>query len=70
MKPECWLGRWKLTVELFSRAFMEDVGSQPDSILTEMVSFDIKEATFRREMEKHKNLQTRDLVIEVLNSIR
>ncbi|RDD37597.1 E3 ubiquitin-protein ligase UBR5 [Trichoplax sp. H2] len=65
MKPECWLGRWKLTVELFSRAFMEDIGCQPDSILTELVSFDIKEAAFRREMEKHKNLQTRDLVIEV-----
>lgn len=46
------LGRWRLTVELFGREFLEDVGAEPGSILTDLVGFPLKENRFRKEMEK------------------
>jgi hypothetical protein len=46
------LGRWKLTVELFGREFLDDVGAEPGSILTDLVGFPLKENRFRREMER------------------
>ncbi|KAG7270745.1 LOW QUALITY PROTEIN: hypothetical protein CRUP_010579 [Coryphaenoides rupestris] len=52
------LGRWRLSLELFGRVFMED-------ILTELGGFEVKESKFRREMEKLRNLQSRDLALEV-----
>ncbi|XP_073780762.1 E3 ubiquitin-protein ligase UBR5 isoform X30 [Danio rerio] len=59
------LGRWRLSLELFGRVFMEDVGAEPGSILTELGGFEVKESKFRREMEKLRNLQSRDLALEV-----
>ncbi|XP_071962133.1 E3 ubiquitin-protein ligase UBR5-like [Antedon mediterranea] len=59
------LGRWRLTLELFSRVFLEDVGREPGSVLNELGGFEIKEAKFRREMEKIRNNQNRDLGLEV-----
>uniref|UniRef100_A0A8C7C593 E3 ubiquitin-protein ligase UBR5 n=1 Tax=Oncorhynchus kisutch TaxID=8019 RepID=A0A8C7C593_ONCKI len=59
------LGRWRLSLELFGRVFMEDVGAEPGSILTELGGFEVKESKFRREMEKLRNLQSRDLSLEV-----
>ncbi|XP_043921583.1 E3 ubiquitin-protein ligase UBR5 [Protopterus annectens] len=59
------LGRWRLSLELFGRVFMEDVGAEPGSILTELGGFEVKESKFRREMEKLRNQQSRDLAIEV-----
>lgn len=46
------LGRWRLTVELFGREFLDDVGAEPGSILTDLVGFPLKENRFRKEMEK------------------
>jgi len=46
------LGRWRLTVELFGREFLDDVGAEPGSILTDLVGFPLKENRFRREMER------------------
>ncbi|KAK1896054.1 E3 ubiquitin-protein ligase UBR5 [Dissostichus eleginoides] len=34
------LGRWRLSLELFGRVFMEDVGAEPGSILTELGGFE------------------------------
>lgn len=46
------LGRWRLTVELFGREFLDDVGAEPGSILTDLVGFPLKENRFRKEMER------------------
>lgn len=36
-------------------------------ILTELGGFEVKESKFRREMEKLRNQQSRDLTLEVRN---
>lgn len=36
-------------------------------ILTELGGFEVKESKFRREMEKLRNQQSRDLTLEVKN---
>ena len=59
------LGRWRLCVELFGRVFLEDVGSEPSSVLNELGRFDVKESKFRREMERLRNSTQRDLILEV-----
>ncbi|XP_047482711.1 E3 ubiquitin-protein ligase hyd-like isoform X2 [Penaeus chinensis] len=55
------LGRWRLTLELFGRVFIDDVGAEPGSIIAQLGGFPVKEAKFRREMEKLRNCQQRDL---------
>lgn len=57
------LGRWRLSLDLFGRVFMEDVGLEPGSIVTELRGFPVKEARFRRHMEKLRNAQQRDLTL-------
>ncbi|XP_066269411.1 E3 ubiquitin-protein ligase UBR5-like [Branchiostoma lanceolatum] len=59
------LGRWRLCLELFGRVFLDDVGAEPGSVLTELGGFEVKQAKFRREMEKLRNSQQRDLTLEV-----
>ncbi|KAH9510695.1 E3 ubiquitin-protein ligase ubr5 [Dermatophagoides farinae] len=46
------LGRWRLTLELFGRLFVDDVSLEPNSIIPELTGFPIKESKFRREMER------------------
>ncbi|KAK4302521.1 hypothetical protein Pmani_025398 [Petrolisthes manimaculis] len=55
------LGRWRLTLELFGQVFIDDVGAEPGSIIAQLGGFPVKEAKFRREMEKLRNFQQRDL---------
>lgn len=62
------LGRWRLALDLFGRVFCDDVGAEPGSIISELGGFPVKESRFRREMEKLRNAQQRDLALEV-NSI-
>ncbi|CAG9865425.1 unnamed protein product [Phyllotreta striolata] len=57
------LGRWRLSLDLFGRVFMEDVGLEPGSIVSELGGFPVKEAKFRRDMEKLRNNQQRDLTL-------
>ncbi|CAH0557316.1 unnamed protein product [Brassicogethes aeneus] len=57
------LGRWRLSLDLFGRVFMEDVGLEPGSIVSELGGFPVKEAKFRRDMEKLRNNQPRDLTL-------
>ncbi|XP_055383009.1 E3 ubiquitin-protein ligase hyd isoform X2 [Condylostylus longicornis] len=64
--PPTWnllLGRWKLSLDLFGRVFMEDVGLEPGSIVSELRGFPVKETRFRRYMEKLRNSQQRDLTL-------
>lgn len=55
------LRRWRLSLDLFARVFMEDVGLEPGSVVSEFGGFPVKEAKFRREMESLRNGQQRDL---------
>ncbi len=59
------LGRWRLTLELFGRVFCDDVGAEPGSVISELGFFPVKESKFRREMEKLRNTQQRDLTLDV-----
>lgn len=64
------LGRWRLSLDLFSRVFMEDVGIETGSIISELGGFSVKEACFRRNMEKLRNGQQKDLVLTKLERNR
>lgn len=62
--PPTWdllLSRWRLSLDLFGRVFIEDVGLEPGSIVYELRGFPVKEVRFRRHMEKLRNAQQRDL---------
>ncbi|CAH1775507.1 unnamed protein product [Owenia fusiformis] len=59
------LGRWRLGLDLFGRVFCDDVGLEPGSVISELGGFPVKEAKFRREMEKLRNSVQRDLSLEV-----
>ena len=60
------LGRWRLSLDLFGRVFCDDVGAEPGSVISELGGFPVKESKFRREMEKIRNGQQRDLTLEVM----
>ena len=62
---ETLLGRWRLTTDLFGRVFCDDVGAEPGSVISELGGFAVKESKFRREMERLRNSQQRDLTLEV-----
>lgn len=62
------LGRWRLSFDLFGRVFTEDVGLEPGSVVAELGGFPIKEAKFRRDMEKLRNAQQRDLTLHKVNT--
>ena len=64
------LGRWRQGLDLFSRVFMEDVGLEPGSVICELGGFSVKEARFRRNMEKLRNGQQRDLVLTKMERTR
>lgn len=57
------LGRWRLSLDLFGRVFTEDVGLEPGSVVAELGGFPLKEVKFRRDMEKLRNSQQRDLTL-------
>ncbi|XP_074657055.1 E3 ubiquitin-protein ligase UBR5-like [Tubulanus polymorphus] len=59
------LGRWRLSLDLFGRVFCDDVGAEPGSVISELGGFPVKESRFRKEMEKLRNSQQRDLTLEV-----
>ncbi|XP_025994709.1 E3 ubiquitin-protein ligase hyd isoform X3 [Solenopsis invicta] len=59
------LGRWRLSLDLFGRVFMEDVGLEAGSVVSELGGFPVKEAKFRRDMEKLRNSQQKDITIKV-----
>lgn len=61
------LGRWRLTLDLFGRVFCDDVGAEPGSIISELGGFVVKEVKFRRDMERLRNSQQKDLTLEVRN---
>jgi len=66
---ETLLGRWRLTTDLFGRVFCDDVGAEPGSVISELGGFAVKESKFRREMERLRNSQQRDLTLEVHSAV-
>lgn len=64
------LGRWRLTLELFGRIFVDDVGTEPHSVIRELGGFPVKEAKFRKEMEKLRTSHQRDLTFGKLDRER
>lgn len=73
LPPPTWdllLSRWRLSLDLFGRVFMEDVGLEPGSIVYELRGFPVKEARFRRHMEKLRNAQQRDLTLSKMERNR
>ncbi len=64
------LGRWRFTLDLFGRVFVDDVGLEPGSIISELGGFPIKEAKFRREMDKLRNSRTTDLTLSKIERDR
>merc|ERR1719278_1390262 len=64
------LGRWRLALDLFGRVFVDDVGLEPGSIINELGGFPVKEAKFRREIEKLRNPRTVDLTLSKLERDR
>ena len=62
---DAFLGRWRLSLEIFGRVFVDDVGLEPGSVMNELGGFPVKEAKFRREMERLRNSQQRDIVFKV-----
>ena len=63
MSSDLLLGRWRLTLDLFGRVFIDDVGSEAGSVIAELGGFPVKEARFRRDMERLRNMQQRDLTL-------
>nr|AZA04905.1 E3 ubiquitin-protein ligase [Anisakis simplex] len=65
------LARWKHTLSLMAKAYYKQLlggcgdESSASILLTEMVGFSIREAQFRKRMEKFKAAQTKDLIFEV-----
>lgn len=67
---EVLLGRWRVTLELFGRVFVDDVGLEPRSVISELGGFPVKESRFRKEMERFRNSQQRDLTLSKLERDR
>ena len=63
MTHQVLLGRWRLTLELFGRVFVDDVGLEPGSLMSELGGFQVREARFRREMEKLRGGAQKDLTL-------
>jgi len=64
------LGRYRLTLDLFGRVFVDSVGLEPGSIISELGGFPVKEAKFRKEMEKLRNSRTSDLTLSKIERER
>lgn len=64
------LGRWRLSLDLFGRVFTEDVGLEPGSVVSELGGFPVKEAKFRRDTEKLRSTQQRDLTLHKMERDR
>ncbi|CBY33513.1 unnamed protein product, partial [Oikopleura dioica] len=51
VEPDGLLSRWKSCVEIFARVFMDDVGSEQDSVLRQLASFNLRQSKFQKQME-------------------
>ena len=59
------VGRWSSCVKVFATAFMDTIGRQPGSVLSEEQIFEQRGKEFRREMEHLKSSSHKDILLEV-----
>jgi hypothetical protein len=63
---EYLLARWRFSIELFVKLFLEDVGNEPGSIINESSGFSAREQRFRHDMERLKNAHQKDIRFEAV----
>ncbi len=61
---EYLLARWRFSIELFVKLFLDDVGNEPGSIINESSGFSAREQRFRHDMERLKNVHQKDIRFE------
>lgn len=61
---EYLLTRWRFSIELFVKLFLDDVNNESGSILYESSGFSAREQRFRQDMERLKNMHQKDLRFE------
>uniref|UniRef100_A0A915IU40 Uncharacterized protein n=1 Tax=Romanomermis culicivorax TaxID=13658 RepID=A0A915IU40_ROMCU len=65
-QAQIYMSRWRLALNIMARAFSDDVGQEPGSILVQLAGFSVKAARFRRDMERLRSPQQgKDLSLEV-----
>ncbi|CAF4356211.1 unnamed protein product [Rotaria sp. Silwood2] len=67
---EYLLARWRFSIELFVKLFLDDVGNEPGSIINESSGFSAREQRFRHDMERVKNTQQKDIRFEAMERDR
>ena len=67
---EYLLTRWRFTIELFVKLFLDDVSNEPGSILYESSGFSVREQRFRQEMERLKNMHQKDIRFDAVSERR
>lgn len=59
------VGRWSSCLKVFATAFMETVGRQSGSVLSEEQVFEQREKEFRRDMDHLRTSSHKDILLEV-----
>ncbi len=67
---EYLLARWRFSIELFVKLFLDDVGNELGSIINESSGFSAREQRFRHDMERLKNAHQKDIRFEVVNDLQ
>lgn len=66
---EYLLARWRFSIEIFVKLFLDDVGSETGSIINESSGFSAREQRFRHDMERLKNAHQKDIRFEAVCAI-
>ena len=67
---EYLLARWRFSIELFVKLFLDDVGNEPGSVISESSGFSAREQRFRHDMERLKNAHQKDIRFEAMERDR
>ncbi|CAF1506345.1 unnamed protein product, partial [Rotaria sordida] len=67
---EYLLARWRFSIELFVKLFLDDVGNELGSIINESSGFSAREQRFRHDMERLKNAHQKDIRFEAMERDR
>ena len=67
---EYLLARWRFSIELFVKLFLDDVGNEPGSVINESSGFSAREQRFRHDMERLKNAHQKDIRFEAMERDR
>ncbi|CAF1403794.1 unnamed protein product [Rotaria sordida] len=62
--------RWRFSIELFVKLFLDDVSNELGSIINESSGFSAREQRFRHDMERLKNAHQKDIRFEAMERDR